>query len=109
VVDEVVAECRRHGLAICQMPCPEQRAWGGMLKRERYGAHRLEGVAPRLWAHAATQHLSERRSLRSILYDAGSLDSVAARVSTGAVVEFQPSGSSGPPDPQPSTRDRRTG
>jgi predicted secreted protein len=51
-VDEVVDECRLRGLGICQMPCPEQRAWGGVLKgfiAPLYGRHQLQGVAPALY------------------------------------------------------------
>lgn len=32
-VDEVVGTYLRDGTGICQLPCPEQRAWGGVLKR----------------------------------------------------------------------------
>jgi predicted secreted protein len=32
-VDEVVSLYLENGTGICQMPCPEQRAWGGVLKR----------------------------------------------------------------------------
>ena len=32
-VDELVDSFQQQGLGICQMPCPEQRAWGGVLKR----------------------------------------------------------------------------
>ena len=32
-VDEVVDGYLRRGIGICQLPCPEQRAWGGVLKR----------------------------------------------------------------------------
>src|SRR5215207_7243130 len=32
-VDEVVARLQRAGVGIVQMPCPEQRAWGGVDKR----------------------------------------------------------------------------
>ena len=31
-VDELVDAFQQDGLGICQMPCPEQRAWGGVLK-----------------------------------------------------------------------------
>ena len=31
--NEVVADYLRRGIGIHQMPCPEQRAWGGVLKR----------------------------------------------------------------------------
>ena len=32
-VREVVDPCLRDGIGICQMPCPEQLAWDGVLKR----------------------------------------------------------------------------
>jgi uncharacterized protein YbbK (DUF523 family) len=32
-VDELVDGLQQEGLGICQMHCPEQRAWGGVLKR----------------------------------------------------------------------------
>ncbi len=32
-VDEIVSELQTDGLGICQMRCPEQSAWGGILKR----------------------------------------------------------------------------
>jgi predicted secreted protein len=31
-VDEVIDAFRRDGIGICQLPCPEQAAWGGALK-----------------------------------------------------------------------------
>lgn len=31
-VDEIVDALQREGVGICQLPCPEQRAWGGVLK-----------------------------------------------------------------------------
>lgn len=46
-VDHLVEEWRRQGLGICQLPCPEQHAWGGVLKpliAPAYGAS-----AGRLW------------------------------------------------------------
>jgi uncharacterized protein YbbK (DUF523 family) len=49
VVDEVVDPLRRDGVGIYQMPCPEQRAWGGVLKRYTlpfYGSG--GGLGPRL-------------------------------------------------------------
>ena len=51
-VDEVVGEFRRQDLGICQMPCPEQRAWGGVLKRRTvplYGSRWLGRGAPIIW------------------------------------------------------------
>jgi uncharacterized protein YbbK (DUF523 family) len=32
-VDEIVDGLQQEGLGLCQMHCPEQRAWGGVLKR----------------------------------------------------------------------------
>ncbi len=32
-IREIVEQCLDHDLGIVQMPCPEQRAWGGVLKR----------------------------------------------------------------------------
>lgn len=40
-VPEVLQACLAHGVGIVQLPCPEQRAWGGVLKRRLlhwYGA-----------------------------------------------------------------------
>jgi predicted secreted protein len=42
-VDEFVDRCRVAGVGVVQMPCPEQRAWGGVCKRYTlpvYGADR---------------------------------------------------------------------
>ena len=42
-VAEVIDELVSRGVGICQMPCPEQQAWGGVLKRRMlraYGARR---------------------------------------------------------------------
>ena len=47
-VDELVAAVAGAGVGFCQMPCPEQRAWGGVLKREllqTYGVDR-RGLRP---------------------------------------------------------------
>jgi uncharacterized protein YbbK (DUF523 family) len=56
-VAELVAELMQQGVGICQMPCPEQHAWGGVLKRRMllaYGArgttlYRGRGVLLRLF------------------------------------------------------------
>jgi predicted secreted protein len=44
-VAEVVDELMRRGVGICQMPCPEQRAWGGVLKRRMLRAYGARGTA----------------------------------------------------------------
>ena len=43
-VAEVVDELMRRGIGICQMPCPEQRAWGGVLKRRMLRAYGARGT-----------------------------------------------------------------
>ncbi len=56
-VDELVDEFQRRGLGIFQMPCPEENAWGGVLKRKMWAAagsrgtpkYRLRGVLFRLF------------------------------------------------------------
>jgi uncharacterized protein YbbK (DUF523 family) len=43
-VREIVGGLQRQEVGICQMPCPEQRVWGGVLKRHLlalYGSSRL--------------------------------------------------------------------
>jgi predicted secreted protein len=49
-VDAVVDDLRRRGVGIVQMPCPEQRAWGGVLKRRMlrlYGARMARSATGR--------------------------------------------------------------
>lgn len=43
-VDEIVDEFQRQGVGICQMRCPEQRAWGGVLKRYILPAYGFKGT-----------------------------------------------------------------
>ena len=44
-VAEVIDELVSRGVGICQMPCPEQRAWGGVLKRRMLRAYGAQGTA----------------------------------------------------------------
>ena len=62
-VHEVVDPYLRDGTGICQMPCPEQLAWGGVLKRRLllvYGRPRLGRVIrpllPALTAYTALRY-----------------------------------------------------
>ncbi len=41
-IKEIVDQCLKHDLGIVQMPCPEQRAWGGVLKRYLLMGHGLK-------------------------------------------------------------------
>jgi predicted secreted protein len=43
-VAEVIDELARRGVGICQMPCPEQQAWGGVLKRRMLRAYGARGT-----------------------------------------------------------------
>jgi uncharacterized protein YbbK (DUF523 family) len=55
MVDEVVDQARRQGCGLYQLPCPEQRAWGGVLKRSitpvfgAQGTLRYRARRPLLW------------------------------------------------------------
>ena len=46
-VEEVVEPFLRDGVGIYQMPCPEQRAWGGVLKRYALSFYGSPGTARR--------------------------------------------------------------
>jgi hypothetical protein len=43
-VSEVVDGYLGRGIGICQLPCPEQRAWGGVLKRRMLAAYGSAGT-----------------------------------------------------------------
>jgi predicted secreted protein len=43
-VDEVVNHYLARGIGICQLPCPEQHAWGGVLKRRMLVAYGAGGT-----------------------------------------------------------------
>ena len=43
-VAEVIDELISGGVGICQMPCPEQHAWGGVLKRRMLRAYGARGT-----------------------------------------------------------------
>ena len=36
-VDELIDDLQKQGIGIVQMKCPEQKTWGGVLKREMHG------------------------------------------------------------------------
>lgn len=43
-VDELVDELRKQGIGIVQMKCPEQKTWGGVLKREMLMGYGIKGT-----------------------------------------------------------------
>ncbi len=59
-VGELVGGYLARGVGVCQLPCPEQRAWGGVLKRRMLVAY---GSAGTLRAPTA-RLLLRRRGLR---------------------------------------------
>jgi uncharacterized protein YbbK (DUF523 family) len=75
-VPQVVDELVRSGVGIHQLPCPEQRAWGGVLKRDLvrvYGSkgsvgYALRGLALRafLWHTARVYRRLARRVARDV-------------------------------------------
>jgi uncharacterized protein YbbK (DUF523 family) len=71
-----MATLLRSGVAVCQMPCPEQRVWGGVLKRRILPAYGLRDSplyalrAPLLrlfvWWTRVRYHLLARRVVREV-------------------------------------------
>ncbi len=70
-VGELVQRYIAEGVGLCQMPCPEQQAWGGVLKPRMlrlYGAPALRhglvraglSVATRAWMHAVYRRFARR-------------------------------------------------
>jgi predicted secreted protein len=90
VMDEVVARLQRAGVGIVQMPCPEQRAWGGVDRRytmPAYGADhtRLRPLRrPANWLFLLYTRLAYRRLARQVARDIG--DYVRSAQSVQAVV-----------------------
>jgi uncharacterized protein YbbK (DUF523 family) len=84
-VDEVVDIYLRAGTGICQLPCPEQLAWGGVLKRRLlflYGRPwlrpvvRLVGPALRAYTGARYRLLASRTAHQIIDYQRSGFDVV---------------------------------
>jgi predicted secreted protein len=71
-VREVVEQCMERELGIVQMPCPEQQAWGGVLKRTMLRAYGMRGtlldrLRPLLlWAFIFYTKLVYRRQARQV-------------------------------------------
>jgi predicted secreted protein len=70
-IDSVIDELRGRGVAIVQMPCPEQRAWGGVVKPwmlRTYGSrigrsprgNRLLSTVVGSWSRAVSRRLARR-------------------------------------------------
>jgi len=51
-INEIIDELRKRGIGIVQMKCPEQKAWGGVLKKEMlraYGAKEIPAFFRKLY------------------------------------------------------------
>ncbi len=74
-VEEVITDYLRQGVGICQMPCPEQRAWGGVLKRyilpwyASKGTWRYPLAASLVGAFLAYTRMVYRRLARQVVRD----------------------------------------
>lgn len=70
-VDELVDACRASGVGLCQLPCPEEAAWGGVLKRLMLamagsrGTLRFRLRRPLLWIFGAYTRAVYRRLARA--------------------------------------------
>ena len=70
MVDQVIDEARRRHAGVYQMPCPEERAWGGVLKRHIAPAFGAKGTIryrlrrPLLWLF--TRYTSVRYRLLAV-------------------------------------------
>ena len=65
VVQEVLDRYAREGVGIYQMPCPEQRAWGGVLKRRMT---RLYGMRLLRWPPACRSVVAMARWWTTLVY-----------------------------------------
>ena len=43
-IDELIDELQKQGIGIVQMKCPEQKTWGGVLKREMLMGYGISGT-----------------------------------------------------------------
>jgi predicted secreted protein len=77
IVEEAVEEARRQGHGVYQLPCPEQRAWGGVLKRITAPVYDAEGTLryrlrrPLLWLFTHYTTLRYRRLAARVANDIG--------------------------------------
>jgi hypothetical protein len=75
MVEDVLEEAHRRGYGLYQLPCPEQRAWGGVLKRHLVPAYAAEGTLgyrlrrPLLWLFTRYTSLRYRLLARRVAGD----------------------------------------
>jgi predicted secreted protein len=75
MVDEIVDQARRRGCGLYQLPCPEQRAWGGVLKRSITPVFGAEGTLryrprrPLLWLFTCYSRVYYRWLARRVAAD----------------------------------------
>lgn len=101
-VDDLVDAWRQAGIGICQMPCPEQQAWGGVLKPRmlsvygskgslRYALRRPLTALLLAWTRRVYRRLARRvaediASYRDAGMDVTGIVAVAGSPSCGAAV-----------------------
>lgn len=79
-------ELQRRGIGVHQMPCPEQRAWGGVLKRRMLRAYGSEGSllyrfrAPLLRLFILYTRVLYRRLARQVVEDIADYESAGIEV-----------------------------
>ena len=100
-VEELLAQCIHLGLGIVQLPCPEELAWGGVLKRHLLRAYGSAVAHPHAWrlgrallplALAHTRHVYRRIARRIAAQIA---DYAASGIAVVAVVGIDGSPSCG--------------
>ena len=75
MVEEVLEDAHCRGYGLYQLPCPEQRAWGGVLKRHLVPAYGAEGTLgyrlrrPLLWLFTRYTSLRYRLLARRVVGD----------------------------------------
>ncbi len=85
-IQEILQSCIDSGLGIVQMPCPEQLAWGGVLKRAlaNFLRFRRDGPLSTAEAAAARSYLHTRRVYRKLARQVA--DQVEDYFSSGMIV-----------------------
>lgn len=63
-VSEIVQQCLDRGIGMVQMPCPEEYAWGGVLKRHLLALHGRSSLPPGSFVVAYTRLLMRRLARR---------------------------------------------
>ena len=66
-VDEIIDQYQREAIGICQMACPEQLAWGGVLKRHTLRLYASRGSLAFRFRHCLTAAFRRYTQARYLL------------------------------------------